>query len=225
VSVSEMVEQTGVLLIDDDVFARNGLKAAIEAEPSLAVAGEAGDCASAMKLATAGRVRVVIMKASPQDPRCAALTRELARTAPDVAVIVIGRSDFGSDVLPLVQAGVAAYLDRAVSADALVSAVQTVADGGHVLDPQALSGVVKDYVARCDRRSGSGAPALTRREREVLTLVARGASTKQIATDLLVSHKTVEVHRQRIMDKLGLHKVADLVRYALREGLVGLDEA
>lgn len=222
-SVSVMVEQTGVLLIDDDVFARNGLKAAIESEPSLTVAGEAGDCASALDLALAGSVQVVIMRASPREPHCLVLIRELARTVPDVAVIVIGRSDLGADVLPLVQAGVAAYLDRAVSADELVTAVRTVADGGHVLGPQALSGVVKDYVARCDHRFGTGAPALTRREREVLTLVANGSSTKQIAADLVVSHKTVEVHRQRIMDKLGLHKVADLVRYALREGLVGLD--
>lgn len=222
-SVGGMTEQSSVLLIDDDVFARNGLKAALEAEPSLTVAGEAGDCASALELASERSIQVVIMRADPREPQCVALTRELARTAPDAAVIVVGRSDLGADVLPLVQAGVAAYLDRAVSADELVTAVRTVANGGHVLDPQALSRVVKDYVARCDRRFGTGASVLTRRQREVLTLVAKGSSTKQIASDLRVSRKTVEVHRQRIMDRLGLHKVADLVRYALREGLVGLD--
>ena len=99
------------------------------------------------------------------------------------------------------------------------------ASGGRVLGPAALDAVLNDYCARCRHACQDRVLPLSLREREVLTLVAEGFSTREIATELGLSHKTVEVHRRRIMDKLDLHKVADLVRYAVREGLVGLDPA
>jgi DNA-binding NarL/FixJ family response regulator len=218
-SMSVMVEQVGVLVVADDAFARSGLCAAIQAEPDFTVAGEAADCAGALAFAEREDIRVVVLRARP-DERCLELLRDLDRLSHDVAVLVLGRSAGGDGVLRLVQAGVAAYLDASASPDDVTCAIRTVAGGGHVLDPLALSGVVHDYIARCDQKLGAGAYTLTPREREVLTLVAEGLSTREIASRLVLSHKTVEVHRQRIMDKLDLHKVADLVRFALREGLV-----
>jgi DNA-binding NarL/FixJ family response regulator len=154
-----------------------------------------------------------------------ALLEELRHRGSQAGVIVLTRSERDSDVLRLVQAGASAYLRKAGSTDDLVSAVRLIAAGGHVLEPQALDVVLEDYCARCRRTCDVKVSALTLRELEVLTLVAEGRSTKEIAAQLCLSQKTVEVHRRRIMHKLELHKVADLVRYAIREGLVGLNSA
>jgi DNA-binding NarL/FixJ family response regulator len=222
--VSVIVEQIGVVLADDDVFARRGLRAVIEADPALAVVGEASNCAEALSLAGAGGVHVILVKPGSGLQGCLQLMEELRRRAIHVPIIVIGPSERDDDVLRLVQAGAAGYLDRTASPDELVDAVRTVAEGGHALDPQALTMVLRDYEAQCDRVSGRNAHTLTPRERQVLTLVAEGRSTCQIAAELLLSKKTIEVHRRNIMNKLDMHKVADLVRYAIREGLVDLDE-
>jgi DNA-binding NarL/FixJ family response regulator len=215
--------QTGVLLIDDDVFARKGLRAVIESEPALAVVGEAGDCEEALTLASEAGARVIIAEAVLADQGCLRLLQGVRSVAPEVAVIVLERYSRGEEVLPLLQAGAAGYLCKSVPPDELISAVLTVAAGRHVLEPKALEAVLRDYATRGSPVASSSAHPLTRRERQVLTLVAEGRSTREIAAELSLSQKTVEVHRSRLMKKLRLHKVADLVRYAVREGLVAVD--
>ena len=123
------------------------------------------------------------------------------------------------------QVGVSAYLAKTVSSHELLDAVRTVCDGGRVLDPRALDAVLRDYAQRCQETEGRSPSALTVREREVLTLVAEGHSNQEIADLLRLSRKTVEVHRHNLMLKLGIHRTADLVRHAIREGLVVLDPA
>ena len=122
-------------------------------------------------------------------------------------------------------AGVSAYLPKTVSSCDLLAAVRTVRDGGRVLDPHALDAVLRDYAQRCQEADGHGPSELTAREREVLTLVAEGNSNQEIADLLRLSRKTVEVHRRNMMLKLGIHRAADLVKHAIREGLVVLDPA
>jgi DNA-binding NarL/FixJ family response regulator len=223
--VSVTVEQIGVVLVDDDVFVRKGLRTLIEAQPDMHVLGEAGDVEDAVDCVTAEAASVVVAEARFRERGAVGLLDELRRRGLDVGVVVLTRSERDDDVLRLVQAGASAYLRKTGSSSDLLLAVRTVAAGGHMLEPQALDAVLHDYCSRSHHACGEKTTALTLREREVLTLVAEGRSTRQIAEELSLSHKTIEVHRRRIMDKLGMHKVADLVRYAVREGLVNLDLA
>jgi DNA-binding NarL/FixJ family response regulator len=123
----------------------------------------------------------------------------------------------------VVRVGVSAYLSKTVSSDQLLDAVRIVCAGGRVLEPRALDVVLRDYAQRCHEAEGPTQNELTAREREVLTLVAEGHSSRQIADLLRLSHKTVETHRHNLMAKLGIHSAADLVKHAVREGMVILD--
>jgi len=214
-----------VLLVDDDAVVRKSLRDLIEAESDMQVTGEAADCEAALRRMSANTVDVIIAEAMLPGMGTLGMLDEFKRVGKDVDVLVLTRSERGDDVLRLVQAGAAAYLRKSIPSDELLGAVRAVAAGSHVLDPDALEAVLRDYCARCRYTCQERVLPLTQREREVLTLVAEGRSTREIAADLCLSHKTVEVHRRRIMDKLDMHKVADLVRYAVREGLVGLDPA
>jgi DNA-binding NarL/FixJ family response regulator len=216
-------ERIGVLLVDDDAVARRSLHDLIDAQTDMQVTGEAADCAAALRRISAKCADVVVVEALLPDMATCGLVDALAHRDGEVGVVVLTRSERNDDVLRLVQAGASAYLRKSVPAEEVLTAVRSVASGGHVLEQEALDVVLKDYCARCRNTSEPRLLPLTLREREVLTLVAEGRSTKEIAAQLCLSSKTVEIHRRHIMDKLGLHKVADLVRYAVREGLVGLD--
>jgi two-component system response regulator NreC len=139
-------------------------------------------------------------------------------------VLVLTRNDREDCVLRLVQAGAGGYLLKTVDRDDLLAAIRAVVRGGRVLQPTALEAVLDDYLQRVREPSSRHyAVELTAREREVLKLIAEGNTNQDIAELLCLSRKTVETHRSNIMDKLDLHKVTDLVKYAIREGLVGLD--
>ena len=220
----------GVVLVDDDALAREGLRDQIATQPDMHVVGAVSSWEEAADMLRGGEARVVMSEARLPGKGCADLLDELRCQAKPVGLLVLTRSEACDDALRLVQAGATAYLRKTTSPDELLAAVRTVASGGSVLDRRALEVVLEDYRSRCRSRrggertgDGTKTPKLTDREREVLTLVAEGRSTREIAVDLSLSQKTVEVHRSRIMDKLGLHKAAHLVRYALREGLVSLD--
>jgi DNA-binding NarL/FixJ family response regulator len=213
------------MLVDDDAMVRKSLRALIDAEEDMRVTGEACDCRAALRRLQTNSVDVVIAEALLPGIGAAGMLGELRRCGNNVAVVVLTRSERGDDALRLIQAGASAYLRKSVASAELLAAVRAVASGGRVLEPAALHAVLEDYTARCGHASQDRVPPLSSREREVLILVAEGRSTREIAAELGLSHKTIEVHRRRIMDKLDLHKVADLVRYAVREGLVGLDSA
>jgi len=152
------------------------------------------------------------------------LTGQVLRRYPQLKVLALTRNDRKDCVLRLVQAGATGYLLKTVTTEDLVSAVRAVAEGGRVLQPKTLEVVLKDYVQRVgETHPRRGADELTAREREVLKLIAEGNTNQDIAELLCLSRKTVETHRGNIMDKLDLHKVTDLVKYAIREGMTGLD--
>jgi DNA-binding NarL/FixJ family response regulator len=221
--VSEDRSKIPVLVVDHDAFARQGIKALVDAQPDMEVVGEASDCDETLELVKTTRARVVITEARITGRHCSELMDDLRRQEQPVGLIVLTDSGQGEDVLSAVRAGAAAYLRKSCLPAEVVDAVRVVADGGHVLEPCALDVVLRDYSARSHRTDHEKTNALSHREREVLTHIAEGRSTREIATDLGLSHKTVEVHRSRIMNKLQLHKAAHLVRYAVREGLVSLD--
>jgi DNA-binding NarL/FixJ family response regulator len=213
-----------VLLVDDHAIERQGVRALLEAQPDIKVVGEAGDGLEALPLAGQCRPDVVVTETIMPRMNGLELTGQLLRRYPDLKVLVLTRNGREDCVLRLVQAGAGGYLLKTVDQADLLAAVRAVVLGGRVLQPGALETVLDDYLQRVREPSGPRYAAdLTPREREVLKLIAEGNTNLDIAELLCLSRKTVETHRGNIMDKLDLHKVTDLVRYAIREGLVGLD--
>ena len=213
-----------VLLVDDHAIERQGVRSLLDAQPDIRVVAEAGDGLEALPLISQCHPDVVITETIMPRMNGLELTGQLLRRYPALKVLVLTRNDREDCVLRLVQAGAGGYLLKTVDRVDLVAALRAVVRGGRVLQPPALEAVLDDYLQRVREPSGRRyAVELTAREREVLKLIAEGNTNQDIAELLCLSRKTVETHRSNIMDKLDLHKVTDLVKYAIREGLVGLD--
>jgi len=212
------------LLVDDHAIERQGVRSLLDAQPDIRVVAEAGDGLEALPLISQCHPDVVITETIMPRMNGLELTGQLLRRYPDLKVLVLTRNDREDCVLRLVQAGAGGYLLKTVDRSDLLSALRAVVRGGRVLQPAALEAVLDDYLQRVREPAGRRyAVELTAREREVLKLIAEGNTNQDIAELLCLSRKTVETHRSNIMDKLNLHKVTDLVKYAIREGLVGLD--
>lgn len=213
-----------VLLVDDHTIERQGVRALLDAQPDVRVVAEAGDGLEALPLVGASHPDVVITETIMPRMNGLELTGQLLHRYPDLRILVLTRNEREDCVLRLVQAGAGGYLLKTVDSADLLAAVRAVVSGGRVLQPKALEAVLADYLQRVHEPAGRRyAAELTAREREVLKLIAEGNTNQDIADLLCLSRKTVETHRSNIMEKLGLHKVTDLVKYAIREGLVGLD--
>jgi two-component system response regulator NreC len=213
-----------VLLVDDHAIERQGVRSLLDAQPDIQVVAEAGDGLEALPLVSQCHPDVVVTETIMPRMNGLELTGQLLRRYPDLKVLVLTRNDREDCVLRLVQAGANGYLLKTVDRTDLLSAVRAVVRGGRILQPVALEAVLDDYLQRVREPSARRHSAeLTAREREVLKLIAEGNTNQDIAELLCLSRKTVETHRSNIMDKLDLHKVTDLVKYAIRDGLVGLD--
>ena len=213
-----------VLLVDDHAIERQGVRSLLDAQPDIRVVAEAGDGLEALPMVSQCHPDVVVTETIMPRMNGLELTGQLLRRYPDLKVLVLTRNDREDCVLRLVQAGAGGYLLKTVDRSDLLAALRSVVRGGRVLQPGALEAVLDDYLQRVREPSGRRyAVELTPREREVLKLIAEGNTNQDIAELLCLSRKTVETHRSNIMDKLDLHKVTDLVKYAIREGLVGLD--
>ena len=213
-----------VLLVDDHAIERQGVRSLLDAQPDIQVVAEAGDGLEALPLVGQCHPDVVVTETIMPRMNGLELTGQLLRRYPELKVLVLTRNEREDCVLRLVQAGANGYLLKTVDRSDLLTAVRAVVRGGRVLQPAALEAVLDDYLQRVREPSARRyTAALTAREREVLKLIAEGNTNQDIAELLCLSRKTVETHRSNIMDKLDLHKVTDLVKYAIREGLVGLD--
>jgi len=202
-----------VLLVDDHALVRRGFRRMLEDEPSLQVVGEASDGLEAVQLAEQLRPEVIVMDcALPQINGIEASRRILAKR-PQTAILMLSMHSEDTLVRQAMEAGAKGYvLKNAMDLD-LVSAIKKVAEGKTVLDPQ---------ITRSGNLKGERDAGLTARELEILQHIVAGKSNKQIATELNLSVNTVSVHRANIMDALGIHKTAELVVYAIRNGLVSL---
>jgi DNA-binding NarL/FixJ family response regulator len=213
-----------VLIVDDHAIERQGVRSLLDAQPDIQVVAEAGDGLEALPLVSQCHPDVVVTETIMPRMNGLELTGQLLRRYPELKVLVLTRNEREDCVLRLVQAGANGYLLKTVDRSDLLTAVRAVVRGGRVLQPVALEAVLDDYLQRVREPSARHyTAALTAREREVLKLIAEGNTNQDIAELLCLSRKTVETHRSNIMDKLDLHKVTDLVKYAIREGLVGLD--
>ena len=212
-----------VLLVDDHALIREGLRSLLEKQPDVQVVGEAEDGRRAHELVAELSPDIVIMDVTM--PRLGGIeaTRQITSEFPSVKVIALSIHSKRRFVADMLSAGAAGYILKECLFDELVQAIQAVAAGGRYLSPRITDVVVDDYVKRLSGGAESPLASLTGREREVLQLVAEGKSTKQIAVELHVSTKTIEANRRQIMEKLDMHSVADLTKYAIREGITALD--
>ena len=218
------MEQTTVLLVDDHQILRQGLRTLLEAESDLDVVGEAGDGRAAMRMAKELRPDVVVMDISMPELNGIDATRRILEERPTTRVIALTAHADHRTAGEILRAGASGLVAKDGAFDELARAIRIVASGKTYLDAGTAGGVVEHFV-RAPSGNGDGPrafAALSPREREVLQLVAEGKATKEVAAILNVSVKTVETHRRALMDKLHVDSVAELTKYAIREGLTAL---
>ena len=212
-----------ILLADDHEIVRSGLRALIEKQTDLKVVGEAANGREAVRLARDLTPTVVVMDVSMPDLSGVEATRRILKRSPKAKVIALSMHSDRRFVVEMLRAGAQGYLLKDCAYDELVRAIRTVAGGRAYLSPRIAGVVLEDCVRSTAPEAAAPAPALTAREREVLQLVAEGLTTKEIANRLHISPKTAETHRQQLMNKLNIHSVADLTKFAVREGLTSLE--
>jgi two-component system response regulator NreC len=211
-----------IVVADDHKIMREGLKALIDKQPDMEVVAEAQDGLTATKLARKLLPHVIIMDIGMPEMNGIDATREIMAENKDVKIIALSMHSDRRFVLEMLKAGASGYLLKDSAFEELVSAVHTVMTGQSYLSPRITDIVVKEYLHNLPRNESTVFTILTQREREVLQHLAEGKSTKQIASTLNLSVKTVETHRQQIMDKLQIRSVAELTKYAIREGITSL---
>jgi len=213
-----------VLLADDHRIFREGLRALLEKERGIEVVGEAENGRTAIRLAKQLKPDVVLMDISMPDLNGIEATRQITTRTPDTRVIALSIHSDRRFVTGMLKAGAAGYLLKDCALEDLVRAIRTVAAGETYLSPAVAGNVVEAYLAQASAAGPSASTPLTPRQREVLQLLAEGWSTKQMAARLHVSVKTIETHRKQIMDELDIHSVAELTKFAVREGLTSLEK-
>ena len=211
-----------VLLADDHQILRQGLRTLLEREPDLEVVAEADNGRSTVRLARETQPEVIIMDVAMPDLNGIEATRQIISEMPKVKVIALSMYADRRFVANMLKAGASGYLLKDCASEELVRAIRVVLAHKTFLSPGVTDIVVKDYVQTPQGPDTSVFSVLSNREREVLQLMAEGKSTNQIAECLHVSVKTVETHRQQMMQKLKIHSVAELTKYAIREGLTTL---
>jgi DNA-binding NarL/FixJ family response regulator len=208
-----MADKITVLLVDDHALVRKGFRRMLEDDATIAVVGEASDGNDAVKLATTLQPSVTVMDCALPGISGIEATRQIRAKHPEARILMLSMHSEDTLIRQALEAGARGYiLKNAMDLD-LIKAVKAVAEGRTVLDPQ----LVKSEALKGERDSG-----LTVRELEILQHIVAGKSNKEIATELKLSANTVAVHRANIMDALGIHKTAELVVYAIRNGLVTL---
>jgi DNA-binding NarL/FixJ family response regulator len=214
---------TRILLADDHAIIRQGLCSLLEKQPDIEVVGAVEDGQKAMELVRELSPDIVIMDISMPNLNGIDATRKIVSQTSNVKVIALSIHSSRRFVTEMLKAGASGYILKECLFNELLEAIQTVRKGEIYLSHRITGVVVDDYVKRLSGEYQMEAPDLSPREREVLQLLAEGKSTKEIALHLHVSAKTVESNRRNIMDKLSIHSVAELTKYAVREGLTPLE--
>jgi DNA-binding NarL/FixJ family response regulator len=204
-----------VLIADDHGIVRSGLRLLLERQPDIEVVAEAADGAEARDLAVRERPDLAILDVKMPKLTGLQATREIKRQAPEVSVLILSMHDDERYLFEALKAGASGYVLKAQADTDLLAAIRAVERGEPFLTPEAQRTLIKDVLER-----GSSGEELTPREEEIVKLVAEANTTKQIAEILHLSEKTVENHRANAMRKLGMRDRVELVRYAIRRGLI-----
>lgn len=212
-----------ILLADDHRLFRDGLRTLLGQQADMEVVGEAVDGPSAIEAAGRLRPDVLLMDISMSGLNGIEATRRVLADSPGTRVIMLSMHADQRYVTESLRAGAMGYVLKDSAIDELLAAIRAVAQDRRYLSRTIADLVIEGYIGMAKDRERSVFSTLTPREREVLQLLAEGKSTKEMAARLKVSVKTVETHRKQIMDKLDIHSVAELTKYAIREGLTLLE--
>jgi DNA-binding NarL/FixJ family response regulator len=215
---------TRVILADDHNILRAGLTSLLKSARDFEVVAEACNGRETVNLVRRLKPDIVVMDVAMPDMNGVEATRKITRLAPQVRVLALSGHDDGVFVKGMLEAGAKGYLLKDAATDELLVALKTVLQGRIYVSPSVTDTLVVDYLQRVKGEVGPDAERLTTREREVLQLVAEGKSTASIAAILHLSDRTIETHRKRIMDKLGIRSIAELTKYAIREGITSLHD-
>ena len=206
------------MLVDDHTIVRHGLSRSFKQGDDIEVIGQANDGRSAVELAGQLSPDVIIMDIAMPDLNGVDATRQITGQNPKVKVIGLSMHSGSKYVREMFRAGASGYLLKDCPFEELVDAIRTVAAGKTYVSPSIGEMVIKEYVSDQEQEK-SAFSVLSQREREVLQLLAEGKTTKQVGKRLHISPKTVEAHRLKIMEKLGINNTAQLTKYAIQEGL------
>jgi len=208
---------TRILIADDHSLVRSGLKRVLEAQPDLRVVAEASDGAEAVEKALAEDVDLAILDVSMPRMTGIQAAAELIKRKPEIRLLMLSMYDSEQFLFESLKAGASGYVLKSAADEDIVDAARATMRGESFLYPSAVNTLVRDYV---ERGAEEQPDILTPRELEVLKLIAEAHTSKEIAEELVISVKTVERHRQNILDKLGLRDRVELTRYAIRRGLI-----
>jgi len=212
-----------LILADDHKIMREGLRALLERQADIEVVAEAETGRGVVDLCGQLKPDVVVIDISMPDLNGIDATRLIMKGLPGVKVIALSMHSDKKYVKEMLSAGASGYLLKDAAFEELGTAIATVLKNKTYLSPQITDTVVKDYVNDRAPQDSPSSQHLSSREREVLQLIAEGKTTRDIAAKLYVSVKTVETHRKQVMDKLGMNSVAELTKYAIREGLTPVE--
>jgi DNA-binding NarL/FixJ family response regulator len=210
---------TRILIADDHAIVRSGLKKVLDAKPDMEVVAEAEDGAEAVEKAIAEDVHLVILDVSMPRKTGIQAAAELHKRKPELRVLMLSMHDSDQFLFEALKAGASGYVLKSGADTDIVDAVRAAMRGDSYLYPSAVATLVRDFVER-GGRGEEQFDVLTPRELEVLKLIAEAHTSKEIAKALWISIKTVERHRQNILDKLGMRDRVELTRYAIRRGLI-----
>ncbi len=213
-----------VILVDDHVIMRDGLRNLLKEESDLEVVGEADNGRDAVKISIEKNPDIVVMDIAMHDMNGIEATRQIKKENPNIKIIALSMHSERQIVVGIFRAGASGYLLKDSTSAELVESIRIVNSGGNYIS-QKISDIVLQEISYEKKDSEQiGVEVLTNRESEILQLISEGNSTKRIAKVLFISPKTVESHRANIMEKLNIHNLPELTKYAIRAGLTSLDD-
>lgn len=211
-----------IILADDHKVLREGLKSLLNQHNDIQVIGEAADGHEAIKLTKELSPDIVILDIGMPNMNGIQAAQHIIAAAPATKILALSMHEDHQFVMKMLQAGASGYMLKDCAFEELISAVKTISNGKYYLSKDVTGVVINDYINKIQEMDSAGKSVLTPRERETLQLIAEGKSTAETAELLNVSTKTVETHRKNIMDKLDIHSIAELTKYAVREGLTSI---
>ncbi|NOZ70975.1 MAG: response regulator transcription factor [Chloroflexi bacterium] len=219
-----MTKKIKLLLVDDHAIVRSGLRMLFQSEQDMEIVGEAGTGEEALIAVQTLEPDVVVMDVAMPGMTGIEATRRIKKANPDVAVLALTMYEDEQYFFQMLEAGASGYIPKRAAPDDLVSAVRVVGQGNVFLYPSLAKLLVNDFRQREANDDVTNIPKLTPRERDVLALIAEGFTNREIAERLVISVKTVDRHRENIMNKLDLHNRVALVKYAIAKGLISAEE-
>lgn len=214
-----------ILVVDDHAVVRSGLMMLLNGKPNIEVIGEAADGEEGIQAALMLKPDVVLMDLNmPHGMDGLTATAELKRLVPDLAILVLTMHDDDEYLFRAIHAGASGYILKSAPNEELIMAIHSVAAGDAYLYPTATKRLMNEYIERLKHGENTGTyESLSEREKEVLALIAKGFSNKEIAEQLIISIKTVESHKSNVMEKLGLRTRSELVKFAVKKGLLNFE--